>query len=228
MYAPLHAYHAAHPNKVQDEYRLPDGMKRVGYDADTQVYTYQDDEGGVWEGAPGNRYGELHKGIRHSALPRPRLTSTVGQVHRSPAAAGDDRDHLLADADRLDCGELGGYRAPPRDDSWRYLAPFLLLICLFLLGVYAMLGGGAFLLPFFGGGSSPSHSPSSSAAKGPCVAGQDVHVVVAGDTCWAVARGRDMSLQQLESMNGELDCDALRPGRRLCVARHRVRTLHLG
>jgi len=192
-----------------DEYRLPDGMRRIGYDADTQVYTYQDDEGGIWEGAPGNRYGELKR---------------VGQVHRSPAAGGDDHDHLLSD-DRLDGGELGGYRAPPRDDSWRYLAPFFLLICLFLLGVYAMLGGGAFLLPSFG------HS-SSSAVKGaavpPCVAGQDVHVVVAGDTCWAVARGRDMSVQQLESMNGELDCDALRPGRRLCVARNRVRTLHLG
>ena len=143
-------------------------------------------------------------------------------MHRSPAGGGDAHDHLLTD-DRLDGGELGGYRAPPRDDSWRYLAPFLLLICLFLLGVYAMLGGGAFLLPFF------RHSPPSTSAKGTaCVAGQDVHVVVAGDTCWAVARGRDMSVQQLESMNGELDCDALRPGRRLCVARNRVRTLHLG
>jgi hypothetical protein len=87
-----------------------------------------------------------------------------------------------------------------------------------------MLGGGAFLLPFFGGRSSPSAALKGTA----CVAGQDVHVVVAGDTCWAVARGRDMSVQQLESMNGELDCDALRPGRKLCVARNRVRTLHLG
>jgi hypothetical protein len=200
-------------------------MKRIGYDADTQVYTYQDDEGGIWEGAPGNRYGELHRGIVPSSVTSQANTQKVGQVHRSPAG-GDDRNHLLSDDERLDGGELGGYRAPPRDDSWRYLAPFLLLICLFLLGVYAMLGGGAFLLPFFGGSSSSSQS--SGKAAPPCVAGQDVHVVVAGDTCWAVARGRDMSVQQLESMNGELDCDALRPGRRLCVARRKAPTLHLG
>lgn len=147
---------------------------------------------------------------------RPLTESPVGHA---PA----DSDHLLSDADRHDGGELGGYRSPPRDDSWRYLAPFLLLICLFLLGVYALLGGGAFLLPFFGGSS-----PASSLKGTACVAGQDVHVVAAGDTCWAVARGRDMSVQQLESMNGELDCDALRPGRKLCVARNKARTLHLG
>jgi hypothetical protein len=147
----------------------------------------------------------------------------VGQVHHSPAAGDDDHDHLLDDG-RLDGGELGGYRAPPRDDSWRYLAPFLLLICLVLLGVYALLGGGAGLLPFF----SRSSSAAGAKATPPCVAGQEVHVVAAGDTCWAVARARDMSVQQLESMNGDLDCDALRPGRRLCVARNRVRTLHLG
>jgi hypothetical protein len=43
-------------------------MKRIGYDADTQVYTYQDDEGGIWEGAPGNRYGELHRGNANPSL----------------------------------------------------------------------------------------------------------------------------------------------------------------
>jgi len=48
---------------VKDDYRLPEGMRRVAYDADSQVYTYQDEEGQYWEGEPGNRYGELHRGM---------------------------------------------------------------------------------------------------------------------------------------------------------------------
>jgi len=46
----------------QDSYRLPEGMTRVGYDADTQTYTYRDERGNQWEGAPGNRYGTLRPG----------------------------------------------------------------------------------------------------------------------------------------------------------------------
>lgn len=41
-------------------------MQRVGYDADTQVYTYQDADGSVWEGDEGNRYGQLRR-VGHSA-----------------------------------------------------------------------------------------------------------------------------------------------------------------
>ncbi|EHK26899.1 uncharacterized protein TRIVIDRAFT_215015 [Trichoderma virens Gv29-8] len=42
-----------------DEDRLPEGMTRVGYDADSQVYTFQDADGSLWESAPGNQYGRL-------------------------------------------------------------------------------------------------------------------------------------------------------------------------
>ncbi len=34
-------------------------MTRVGYDADTQVYTFQDEDGSYWEGAPGCEFGQL-------------------------------------------------------------------------------------------------------------------------------------------------------------------------
>jgi hypothetical protein len=44
-----------------DEERLPEGMQRVGYDADTQVYTFRDADGSYWESAPGNEYGQLTK-----------------------------------------------------------------------------------------------------------------------------------------------------------------------
>lgn len=44
-----------------DEERLPEGMQRVGYDADSQVYTFRDADGSYWESAPGNQYGHLTK-----------------------------------------------------------------------------------------------------------------------------------------------------------------------
>ncbi|OAK93834.1 hypothetical protein IQ06DRAFT_298966 [Phaeosphaeriaceae sp. SRC1lsM3a] len=43
----------------EDEARLPEGMQRVGYDADTERYTFRDADGSLWESAPGSRYGEL-------------------------------------------------------------------------------------------------------------------------------------------------------------------------
>jgi hypothetical protein len=46
----------------EDEYRLPEGMTRTGYDADTQVYFYRDAQGKVYQGAPGNQYGILRPG----------------------------------------------------------------------------------------------------------------------------------------------------------------------
>ncbi|SPO03161.1 uncharacterized protein DNG_05843 [Cephalotrichum gorgonifer] len=56
-----------------DEERLPEGMKRVGYDADTQVYTYRDTDGSYWEGAPGVRYGKLFR-VRSAATPLESVT----------------------------------------------------------------------------------------------------------------------------------------------------------
>ncbi|KAK4447786.1 hypothetical protein QBC34DRAFT_439737 [Podospora aff. communis PSN243] len=44
-----------------DEDRLPEGMRRVAYDADTQTYTYKDSKGVLWEGVPGARYGRLRR-----------------------------------------------------------------------------------------------------------------------------------------------------------------------
>jgi len=55
-------YHP-HPDD-SDEGRLPEGMQRVGYDADTQTYSYRDRDGSYWEGDPGARYGVLHQSGR--------------------------------------------------------------------------------------------------------------------------------------------------------------------
>ena len=47
---------------IQDDYRLPEGMKRVGYDADTQRYSFVDQSGNYWEGPEGQEYGVMTKG----------------------------------------------------------------------------------------------------------------------------------------------------------------------
>jgi hypothetical protein len=46
----------------QDDYRLPEGMKRVGYDADTGRYFFRDKDGCLWEGQEGARFGEMTRG----------------------------------------------------------------------------------------------------------------------------------------------------------------------
>jgi len=44
------------PKRAQDDYRLPEGMKRIGYDADTQRYTFQRGNK-LFLGEPGSKYG---------------------------------------------------------------------------------------------------------------------------------------------------------------------------
>jgi len=99
-------------------------------------------------------------------------------------------------------------RGPSLGDEWRYLAPFFLLICLFLLGVYTMLGGGSIL--WGDDGVKPPVVPK-------CAAGQELYTVTLGESCWAIADARGMSVKQLESINQEVNCAKLQLGQKLCV-----------
>ncbi|KAH6886220.1 peptidoglycan-binding LysM [Thelonectria olida] len=66
-----------------DEERLPEGMERVGYDADTQVYTFRDVDGSYWEGAPGSQYGHLTKVSEGDADDEDHTTPFLGSGHHS-------------------------------------------------------------------------------------------------------------------------------------------------
>ncbi|KAM5356817.1 hypothetical protein ACJ41O_003463 [Fusarium nematophilum] len=98
-----------------DEERLPEGMTRVGYDADTQVYTFRDADGSYWESAPGSRYGQLTK------------------VGDAPPDAADTEPFLVSDQP---------LRQPL---SWRTeMRPFLnfgVLVCLCLILLFWFLRG---------------------------------------------------------------------------------------
>lgn len=151
--------------------RLPSGLRRAGYDADTQTYTYRDRRTGeYYEGQPGSRYGNLTR---------------VG----APA-------YTLMEEDP---------NAPRK--SWRQenqpLLSFFLLIALFLIGLFWLLG-------YADGG--PAGVP-----KMDCAPGQGRYVVVAGDTCWKIADDAGATVGDLRKLNEKLDCDALPLGRVVCL-----------
>ncbi|KAG1740359.1 hypothetical protein EDB19DRAFT_1709370 [Suillus lakei] len=65
----------------QDSYRLPEGVKRIAYDADTQQYTFRDRSGQLYQNPSGEMYGVL-KPVSAPAAPRRSVTITE---RRDPA-----------------------------------------------------------------------------------------------------------------------------------------------
>ncbi|KAJ3513239.1 hypothetical protein NLJ89_g3061 [Agrocybe chaxingu] len=82
----------------EDDYRLPEGMKRIGYDADTGRYYFRDADGSVWQGAEGVEFGEM---TRVNGLP-PSLA----------ANSDDDRDDVEASPRTRN----GGYQLVSEDE----------------------------------------------------------------------------------------------------------------
>ncbi|KAG6872000.1 hypothetical protein C0995_014019 [Termitomyces sp. Mi166 len=76
---------------IQDSYRLPEGMKRIGYDADTQVYTFQDRDGKLYKGEPGADYGVL--------TPVERIT--IGSTRAGAFDSGQPRDSSSVSSDSV-------------------------------------------------------------------------------------------------------------------------------
>ncbi|KAJ7701913.1 hypothetical protein B0H17DRAFT_167887 [Mycena rosella] len=58
----------------EDSTRLPEGVKRIGYDADTGRYTFCDGEGNIYLGPPHEEYGSL---------------TLVGKSARPPSSTND-------------------------------------------------------------------------------------------------------------------------------------------
>jgi len=75
-----------------DAERLPEGMARIGYDADTQVYTYRDTDGSIWEGAPGARSGRLWRVGQPPSRPA-RVSFENPQARENPVGPLPDGDY---------------------------------------------------------------------------------------------------------------------------------------
>ncbi|KAI0476822.1 carbohydrate-binding module family 50 protein [Xylaria cf. heliscus] len=168
-----------------DEERLPEGMQRVGYDADTQVYTFRDADGSLWESAPGNQYGRLRR-----------------------VSDGDNDDDGSSPSQPLTYGgpEGSGHH---HQASWRQemmpLLNWFLLVGLFLLVVVWFISG--------------SGSKGGREVVVRNCDGGDVtpYKIKTGDTCWAIAEARSISVDVLLESNEGLNCDNLSVGETICV-----------
>ena len=64
-------------------------MKRVGYDADDQVTTFQDKHGNLWHTAPGTEFGQLKLVERAYKSKRKHSTASSSATSRRPSMASD-------------------------------------------------------------------------------------------------------------------------------------------
>ncbi|MCJ1404064.1 hypothetical protein MMC11_007289 [Xylographa trunciseda] len=196
----------------EDDYRLPNGMQRVGYDADSQTYTYQDSDGSYWEGAPGARYGglrqvgaasQLSSANRNPALEPISESASTTKNKETDVPCSPREHHVQQDEDIL--SKYASLSSPKQKD-WRLFAPFLFLVCLSLLLVYHLLR--AFPAP----DTHPEpvrHPDAHAAPPRACVQHEGTYTVRDGDTCAAVAQDYAMSVDELRAMNKEVECEEL-------------------
>lgn len=106
----------------EDSYRLPEGMVRIAYDADTRQYTFLDTTDGTrYVSAPGNKYGTLVPEATASAS-IPKTTRTTGrrtilQAYDRPAVFADD---LGIQQHRSTQSSMGHKRNPTMPASSRH------------------------------------------------------------------------------------------------------------
>ncbi|KAF5313487.1 hypothetical protein D9611_008638 [Ephemerocybe angulata] len=72
----------------EDPARLPEGVKRVGYDTDTARYTFLDRKGTIYKGEPGSEYGHITpvpNPIAKVESERPEAFEDLGNPRARPA-----------------------------------------------------------------------------------------------------------------------------------------------
>lgn len=94
-----------------DVERLPEGFQRIGYDADTETYTFRAPDGQIYESASGERYGELYPQGQRPLLSAAEVDYNNGQLKKS------------------------------NRESVKMMLPFALIAVVFLLLMFRFLGG---------------------------------------------------------------------------------------
>jgi len=173
----------------EDAYRLPEGMKRIGYDADSGHYFFRDRHGDVWQGAEGAEFSEMTKVSTRSTHP-----ASDDDLEAAPRTRSDGYHTLAQDSE-----------IAPTTSPYRTLFPFFLMIAVVLLIVWRLIVSPYVLGPQPGGGDSCS-------AKG-----MKTYWVQPGDTCWEIARAHTCMLDQLKDANKAVDCKLLMPGTTMCL-----------
>ncbi|KAG6901970.1 hypothetical protein C0995_006069 [Termitomyces sp. Mi166 len=183
----------------EDDFRLPEGMKRTGYDADTGRYYFTDMNGSVWEGAQGAQFSEMtlvSQSNSRSGTNREQEDDDV-DVEAAPARS-DGYQPLAVDPSQTHVS----YRTVVlgRAAAYQTILPFFLVIGVLLLLAWRLL-------------ISPILSTPPSACSGNTTA----YWVQPGDSCWEIGRTNGCGLEKLREMNPGLDCAALMPGTTVCL-----------
>jgi hypothetical protein len=91
----------------QDDHRLPEGMKRIGYDSDTERYYFRDRDGVVWQGAEGAEFsemtrGEISAGFTQHTYSSPIISSLIVSPEDIPLSEEIQEDDIEAAPTRAD------------------------------------------------------------------------------------------------------------------------------
>jgi len=178
----------------EDEYRLPEGMKRIGYDADSGCYYFRDRSGAVWQGAEGAEFSEMTQVSSGSST----HYASDDDLEAAPRTRSDGYQSLAQDSHRSS-------EITPTTSPYRTLFPFFLMIAVVLLLVWRLIVSPIVLGPGPGSGDSCS-------AKG-----MKNYWVQPGDTCWEIARAHGCTLDQLKEANKAVECKLLTPGTTVCL-----------
>jgi LysM repeat protein len=181
----------------EDEYRLPEGMERVGYDSDTGRYIFRDSDGIMYKGPEGSMFGELMRMDGGSA-------STLDEAHEGDLEAAPGRSdgyQPLATDTNNRARNINNLTS-----AYRTLFPFFLIIAVVLLLIWRLI-----LAP----GTSP---------QPPCPKGTDLYWVQPGDSCWEISRAHGVTLENLMRANPKLVCDPLLPGSTVCLPQATTKT----
>ncbi|KAH8835034.1 hypothetical protein DL96DRAFT_1702039 [Flagelloscypha sp. PMI_526] len=192
----------------EDEYRLPDGFERIGYDADVGKFYFRDNnDGSVWEGEEGAEFSEMTK-----------ISNGASASHSSDDEDEDDID--------IESGRRGdGYQAVASDPTmarshprlpynagaYRTLFPFFIII-----GTILLLAWKFIIQPSF----SHTHGiqcPSFSDVNDGSMHNSSAYIVQPGDTCYEIAKSHHCDWALFAVLNDGVKCERLMPGTSLCL-----------
>ncbi|KAF9479404.1 hypothetical protein BDN70DRAFT_691635 [Pholiota conissans] len=191
----------------EDDYRLPEGMKRIGYDADSGRYYFRDTDGSLWKGPQGAEFGQM---TRVNELP----ATVQAEVEHSERHGGHNDDleasprasrdgyQVLSESDRDEHSRPMAHQVH-NHSSYRSLFPFFLIIAVCLLLVWRLL-----VQPSL---SSPAITPKR------CPEGTAAYWIQPGQSCWEVSRERGWSLAEFHEANPKVNCEPLLPGTSVCL-----------
>jgi len=175
----------------EDDHRLPEGMKRIGYDSDTGRYYFRDSDGSFWQGPQGGQFGELTK---------------VDEVPETIWSANESGDDVEASPRGRNDYELVFDDEPVvrntriNVESIRSLFPFFLIIAVVLLLAWRLVV-----------------APSLRTPAKVCPEGTSVHWIRPGESCWELSRQHGWSLEKFVETNPEVICEPLIPGTSVCL-----------